>query len=89
MHAVAVRRDRVPLYARVCTNADHKAGGKRQLIWVLPVGFSGKLLGIVKAVKEVGSGMKGHRRGRVGQVSVGQVSDLQRFASSGSSSSTG
>ncbi|WP_214096471.1 hypothetical protein [Candidatus Methylacidithermus pantelleriae] len=32
------------------------------------VGFSNKPLRIVKAVNEVGSGMKGHRRGVVGQV---------------------
>ncbi|CAF0689453.1 hypothetical protein MPNT_10227 [Candidatus Methylacidithermus pantelleriae] len=61
------------LPTRGWANADQKADLHGQWHWVLRVDFSGKPFGIVKAVKEVGSGMKGHRRGLVGQASRPKV----------------
>jgi putative resolvase len=61
VHAEEVKSDGVALYARV-SSADQKADLDRQLARLTEYAIKNKLT-IVDAVKEVGSGLNGHRRG--------------------------
>jgi putative resolvase len=61
VHAEAPKAAGVALYARV-SSADQKTDLDRQLARLTEFAVSNKFL-IVDAVKEVGSGMNGHRRG--------------------------
>ncbi|MDD2675904.1 MAG: IS607 family transposase [Methylacidiphilaceae bacterium] len=64
VHAEPTQPDGVALYARV-SSADQKADLDRQLARLTEFALS-KRLPIVKAVKEVGSGLNGHRKGMIG-----------------------
>ncbi|WP_018291638.1 IS607 family transposase [Verrucomicrobium sp. 3C] len=64
VHAEAAQPNGVALYAHV-SSADQKADLDRQLARLTEFALS-KRLPIVKAIKEVGSGMNGHRRGLIG-----------------------
>ncbi len=65
VYAEAERPHGVDLYARV-SSAVEQADGERAIGLGSPSWLSRKPLGIVKAIKEVGSKMDGHRRGLIG-----------------------
>ncbi|WP_018292204.1 IS607 family transposase [Verrucomicrobium sp. 3C] len=64
VHAESSQPNGVALYARV-SSADPKADLDRQLARLTEFALT-KRLSIVKAVKEVGSGWNGHRKGMIG-----------------------
>lgn len=70
----AQRADSVALYARV-SSADQKADLDRQLVRLTEYAVAHKMV-IVDAVKEVGSGLNGHRKGMMRLLGNSQVQTI-------------
>ena len=71
---VAQRADSVALYARV-SSADQKVDLDRQLVRLTEYAVAHKMV-IVDAVKEVGSGLNGHRKGMMRLLGNSQVQTI-------------